>query len=238
MRANLFVIAAGLAVAASQSVADVRVIHASPDAPNVDVYVNGEPGVDDPPIMDLAFTQATPYIPLPTDTYNFKVTPTGLADPVVIDADAEIDGDTFYTIAAVNFLDSIEPLILVDDNTSFADMASIRFVHASPDAPAVDIAVADGGPTLFSDVEFKENGGDVQVPGGSYDLEVLIAGTEDVVLEVPGLAVDNGAVYSIFAEGSVGAETLTAVPYVDVIPAPGAAALLGLGALVVARRRR
>ena len=39
----------------------------------------------------------------------------------------------------------------------------VRFVHASPGTPAVDIALA-GGPVLFAD--FGESGGYIEVPAG------------------------------------------------------------------------
>ncbi len=52
----------------------------------------------------------------------------------------------------------------MDDNAApVAGMAKVRFLHASPDAPAVDIAVA-GGPVLFPDVAFKEHAGYASVP--------------------------------------------------------------------------
>jgi hypothetical protein len=89
-------------------------------------------------------------------------------------------------------------------------------VHASPDAPAVDIAVADGGPVLFSNISFKEIGDYLPVDAGTYDLEVRVAGTETVALEVPGLTLNDGTVYTVFAMGLAGGEpALTAVPSVD-----------------------
>lgn len=231
-----------LAGAAATATADLRVVHASPDAPNVDVFVNGTPGVDDPAIVNLAFTAGTPYIPLPTDTYNFQVTPTGATDPVVIDVTTPIDGDTFYTVAASNFLADIEPLIFVDDNTLDPDNARIRFIHLSPDAPTVDIYAAPftpGDMPLFDAVSFTESGGYITVPGGSYDLEVRVDADDALALEVPGLMVEAGSVYTVFAMGSLNAGTLQAVPFVDaVIPAPGTAAMLGLAGLTLARRRR
>lgn len=228
--------AAGVVSVAS---ADVRVIHASPDAPPVDVYVNETPGIGSPAITGLEFTQSSGYVPLPTDTYNFQVTPANETSPVVIDATAGIDGNTDYTIAAINFLDNIEPLVLVDDNSFNPDAARIRFVHTSPDAPAVDIFAAGVPDALFSGVEFGESGGYIEVPGNTYDLEVRLSDTGALALEVPGVSVDNGSVYSIFAMGSVAGETLQAVPFLDaVIPAPGTIALLGMGGLLAIRRRR
>ena len=50
-------------------------------------------------------------------------------------------------MAATGFLASIQPLVLEDDRGT-TGQAKVRFVHTSPDAPAVDVAVK-GGPVLF-----------------------------------------------------------------------------------------
>lgn len=231
----------GLLAFAGTAGADIRVVHASPDAPAVDVYVNvDDPAMGTPAIVDLGFTAATPYIFLPSDTYNFKVTPTGLPGPVVIDATLPIDSMLDYTIAATDFLSNITPVVFVDDNTIDPNAARIRFIHLSPDAPAVDIFAAPFNPgdtPLFGNVSFQESGGYISVPGGSYDLEVRLAGGGGLALEVPGLNVMNGNVYTVFAMGSVGAGTLQAVPVLD-IPAPGTAAMFGIAGLLAMRRRR
>lgn len=233
---TLALLAAAL-ISASPALAGIRVIHASPDAPNVDVYVNAVPGPGvSPAISNLAFTQGTPYIGLPTGAYDFRVTPAG-ATPVVLSVlGFNANQNTDYTVAAIDNLASIEALALVDDNTTNPTNARIRFVHASPDAPNVDIRVAGGGPVLFSNIAFRGNGGYVTVPGGTYNLEVTVAGTSTVALSLPGVSVSNGAVYSVFAMGNLA--NLQAVTFVDVVPAPGSLGLLAAGALVTARRRR
>ncbi|MEZ6233105.1 MAG: DUF4397 domain-containing protein [Phycisphaerales bacterium] len=224
------------AIAATPAMAFVRVIHASPDTPPVDIYVNQIPGPGvSPAVTALPFTQDTGYIDLPTGTYDFRVTATGSTAVALPILGANLNQNDFVTVAAINFLSNIEPLVLVDDNTIDPMNARIRFVHASPDAPNVDIRVAGGGPTLFSNVAFGENGGYVSVPGGSYDLEVFVSGTNNLALSVPGLGVENGFVYSVFAMGDVA--NLEAVPFVDA-PSPGALGLLGAAGLLAGRRRR
>lgn len=231
---SAMVVLAGASVAA----ADVRVIHASPDAPAVDVFVNGTPGVTPPAISGLAFTQATPYIPLPTAMYNFQVTPTGLPAPVVINVDAMIDGSTNYSVVAMNFLSAIQPVVFVDDNTINPGAARVRFIHAAPDVPGVDIFVAGGVDPIFNAVTFTNSGGYIEVPAGSYDLEVRLNDGGALALSVPGVGLEAGTVYTIWAMGALRDQNVQAVVTVDAIPAPGAAALLGLGGLLIARRRR
>jgi LPXTG-motif cell wall-anchored protein len=198
---------------ADSHMARVRVVHASPDAPAVDVWVNGNVAFSNAPFKGI-----TDYAALDTGSYQVQVTPTGATEPVVIDATLDLAGGTDYTVVAVGQLANIEPLVLVDNNSApAAGKAHVRFVHASPDAPAVDIAVT-GGPVLFSNVPFKGVGDYLPVDAGTYDLEARVAGTQDVALSVPGVQLNEGTVYTIFAMGLAGGEpALTAVPSVDAV---------------------
>ena len=192
--------------------ARARVVHASPDAPAVDVWVNESVAFSHAPFKGI-----TDYAELAPGSYQVQVTPTGATEPVVIDATLDLTGGTDYTVVAVGELANIEPLVLVDNNSApAAGKAHVRFVHASPDAPAVDIAVADGGPVLFANVPFKGTGDYLPVDAGTYDLEARLAGTDTVALSVPGVSLADGTVYTIFAMGLAGGEpALTAVPSVD-----------------------
>jgi len=79
----------------------------------------------------------------------------------------------------------------------------VRFVHLSPDAPAVDIAVTGGG-VVFGDVAFREFLGFTPLDAGTYNLEVRLAGTPTVVLPLPGITLEAGKIYTVFARGFVG----------------------------------
>jgi hypothetical protein len=210
--ALVLVLSLSVAVVAQTGKARVRVVHASPDAPAVDVWVN-----DGVAFSNAPFKGITDYAALDLGTYNIKVVPTGATEPVVIEADLTLEAND-YTVVAVGLLENIEPLVLVDNNATPAEgKAHVRFVHASPDAPAVDIAVK-GGPILFSNVAFKEIGDYLPVDAGTYDLEVRLAGTDTVALEVPGLALTAQTVYTVFAMGLAGGEpALMAIPSVDAV---------------------
>ncbi|MCX7669858.1 MAG: DUF4397 domain-containing protein, partial [Anaerolineae bacterium] len=190
--------------------ARVRVVHASPDAPNVDVLLN-----DNLAFADVAFREITGYATLPPGDYNVKVVPAGATTPVVIEADLTLQAGKEYTVIAKDVLASIGALVLVDDNSApAAGNAHVRFVHLSPDAPAVDIAVT-GGPVLFSNVTFGQVGGYTPVPAGTYNLEVRLAGTTTVVLSLPGVRLLAGRVYTAYAFGLAGDGSLTAGFSVD-----------------------
>jgi hypothetical protein len=122
------------------------------------------------------------------------------------------------SIVASGRLASLRPLV-VDDMTAppASGRAKVRFVHNSPDAPAVDIAVT-GGPVLFANTSYGNAYPYQEVEARAYDLEVRAAGTMNVVLRVPNVVLQAGQVVSIYAQGLAmgsGAQALRAVLYVD-----------------------
>ena len=189
-------------------VAQTRVIHLSPDAPAVDVSVNGAVAVE-----DAAYLDATGFLPVPAGDARFTVTPANQTSPVVIDATVPLGVGASYTVAATGFLADIQPLVLVDDRST-SGQAKIRFVHASPDAPAVDVALT-GGPVLFGNVPFRGASEYISVDGGTYDLEVRVAGTQTVALSLPGTMLMGGTNYTVFATGLLADGSLGALPVVD-----------------------
>ncbi|MFK7961851.1 MAG: DUF4397 domain-containing protein [Phycisphaerales bacterium] len=196
--------------AAATEPAEVRVIHASPDAPAVDVRVDGAIA-----FPNLSFTGVTDYAVLAPDTYDVDVVPSGASGPAVIDAALTLDEGTSYTVLAIDRLASIEPLVLVDDRATDPDAARVRFIHLSPDAPAVDIAVA-GGPILVPGAEFRDASAFLTVAPGTYDLEVRLAGTSTVVLPLDDIRLTAGRVYTAAVVGLVSEDPgLSAILAVD-----------------------
>jgi hypothetical protein len=200
---------AGVSAQAEQ--ARIRIVHASPDAPNVDIWVNGAVAVS-----NLAFNNATDYIALPAGDYDIAVTPTGgTAADAVIEATLPLAAGKDYTVAAVGQVADIEPLVLEDNNAApAAGKAHIRVVHASPDAPAVDVAVA-GGPILIENLAFPTASNYLPVDAGTYDLDVRPTGTETVAIDINGFMAEAGTIYTVFATGLAGDGSLGVLPLVD-----------------------
>ncbi|MGD9892311.1 MAG: DUF4397 domain-containing protein [Dehalococcoidia bacterium] len=221
------IVVGGLALGASgveaQATARVRVVHMSPDAPAVDVLVD-----DQRAISNLVFKSATDYASIPAGQHNVKVTPVGQNQTAVIEADLPLQAGQDLTVVATGRLAEIAALPLEDDNSAPSPgNAKVRFVHASPDAPAVDIAIA-GGQVLFPNVSFRNASDYTQVPAGTYNLEVRPAGTQDVALSVPNVALQAGQNVTVFAAGLLGDNTLSAVPVMYPTAGqggPGAAAM-------------
>jgi hypothetical protein len=183
--------------------ARVRVAHASPDAPPVNVCVDG--GVA---FGNLAFTEISDYASLPASSYLVQVEAAGgtpCAGPFVYSDTLALAADTDYTVNAVGFLGdmSFTPVINVDNNSPPTPKdAHVRVAHLSPDAPGVDIAVT-GGPVLFPSLVYSNTTAELPVAAGSYDLEIRLAGTMTTVLTLPGTVLEDGVIYTVFAMGEV-----------------------------------
>jgi len=179
----------------AQSNSLVKVIHASPDAPGVDLLVdNAIAGTN------LTFPNNTGYLTVPSGTRNIKVNVTGTMT-TVIEANVDFMQNRNYSVFAVNSVSSIEPLLIEDDLTEPAQgKAHVRFIHLSPDAPVVDITLTDGT-VVFGNKAFKDFTPFTPLDAGSYDLEVRVAGTTTVALDLPVITVEAGKIYTIFAKG-------------------------------------
>jgi hypothetical protein len=169
----------------------LRAVHASPDAPNVDILVD-----DTIVLSDAAFTEFLDYTTVPAGDRNIKVNGTG-SPASVIDVTVPLAGGTNYTVLAVNFVANIEPLLLVDNTTPPApDNAKVRVVHASPDAPNVDVLVDDT--IVLTDVAFKEFSDYLEVSAGARNFKVNETGTATTVIDVRPPLVDGG-IYTVVA---------------------------------------
>lgn len=177
---------------------ELMAIHASPDAPGVDLYLDGvKVG------SGLEYPNNTGYLPVRKGTRNIKVNVANTTT-TVINANLPVTAGMSYSVFATDSVSQISPLVLVDDLSRPAPgKAHVRFVHLSPNAPAVDVAL-QGGDVVFGNKAFREYTAFTPLNAGTYDLEVRVAGTSNSVLPLPGITLEAGKIYTVFAKGFVG----------------------------------
>ncbi|UII54501.1 DUF4397 domain-containing protein [Cytobacillus spongiae] len=179
------------------SPAMVRVLHASPDAPNVDVYVNGNPI-----LKNVEYKQSSKYMSLPAGRYQIDIYPTGTMVSTVISKKVHVEPGKFYTLAAIGPVSKLRLAAFEDMPQVPAGETKARFIHLSPDAPAVDIAVKNRD-VIFPNVSFKEATDYLGLSPMTVDLEARVAGTKNVVLSLPGIQLNPNEAYTIVAVGFV-----------------------------------
>ena len=185
--------------------ARLRVVHASPDAPDVDVLL------DDAEVLgDVPYLTASDYLDTPAGDQNLEVNAAGTAT-TLIDTDVSLVDGTDYTVIASGLVEAIEPIVLQDDNSApAAGTARVRAIHGAPGAPAVDIYVTAPGADLettiplLANVEFGDVADYIEAPAGDYQVRVTPAGTKTVVIDSGTLALSIGQVRTAIAVDAAG----------------------------------
>lgn len=170
------------------AVSRAQIIHNTPSAPAVDVYVNNILTVP-----ALAFRRATPFVDLPAGvpiTVALRVAGSEPNSAPAFSKGYTLDGDAGYHIIANGLLstdgfavnpDGISRNFDLDvltgareaSSTAASDNnAEFRVFHGSPDAPTVDVRVSNGGPTLVDNAPFRAGTPYLNVDAIDYNLDI------------------------------------------------------------------
>ncbi len=187
----------------------VRVLHASPDAPAVDVLVDGTKVIE-----WLPFRESTEYLSLPAGSHEIRVNVTGTTT-TVLNATPNVEAGSDYTAIAVGFAGGRQPalslMLLVDDNMlPQGNQIKVRVVHAAASAPAVDVYVTtpfeslDGKQAVLSGVPFKAASGYLAVPPSLYQARVAVARTKTIAIDSHRLVTWAGIIRTVVAVDNKG----------------------------------
>lgn len=199
---------ASLAVASlslAQTSGRIRVLHGSPDAPAVDILVNGTVVIE-----ALPYREYTEYLPVPAGAQEIRVNVTGTTT-TVLRANPTVMAGVDYTAIATGFATpartpALDLLLLRDDNTLATDnRVKLRVVHAAASAPAVDVYLT----TPFETIRDKQPGL-ANVPFGGvspyltvgvqlYQARVAVAGTKTVAIDSHRLVTWNNMIRTVVA---------------------------------------
>lgn len=164
---------------------DVQVLHASPDAPSVDVLVNGSAVLE-----DVDYKVGSGRLELDQGRYTISVEgilPGGNAT-VIGPVSLVFDPNTIYSIVAVNDVANIEPVIVEQPREPVTTgNARLTVLHAAAAAPQVDVYVTTPGADLAASAPvgtfaFKESIGPAEVTAEDYQIRVTPAGDPATVV--------------------------------------------------------
>jgi hypothetical protein len=173
----------------------LRILHASPDAPNVDVYVDNNLA-----LANVPYPTASNYLTIEAGPHNIKVNAAGTST-TVINVTPSLARNGYFTAIAANFVASIQALLATDEYSAPpAGQARLRVIHAAPDAGPVDILV--NNQVVLSNVPFAAISNYLTVPAGTYDVKVNATGTSVTAIEATVVAA-AGTNYSAVAIGSL-----------------------------------
>lgn len=163
------------------SVAQVRVIQASPDAPGLDVFQNAT-GI----AYNLGFGTVTSYLQLASGASTLTASAADGGKTLVTSRPMLLPGRQ-YTAIIGNTAAGIQETVLPDQDTpAAAGKTAVRVVHEASHTGAVDVyLVPPSGKLLtttpfLAKLSFGENHGYIEVPAGTYAVVVVPAGTATI----------------------------------------------------------
>lgn len=176
------VLAASLVLAACDDgsmKSDLRVIHASDDAPTVNVNV-GKKTV----ISDLNYAESSGYVEVRSGTRKVVVEANilgGNADVITVKR-FEFERDSRYNILAINKAANIDALVVEESAANPGiDEVAIAVVHAAPVAGEVEIFVTGPNDPITAAapivLDYKGVADAGPLPAGEYRIRVTLGGT-------------------------------------------------------------
>ena len=202
------------AVAQSEE-ALVRIGHFSRVSGPADIYIDGERRLGPVP-----FRAVSDYLRLDPGRHEFAARPYGAAATAATLATATVtlDAGDASTVALVGGKGKLRFFTATDDlSPPPAGQVKVRGIHASPEAPAMDVRTV-GGPYLFRHLTFPSASKYATMPAGSVDVELVASGTDRVLVQVGGLTLKAGGVYTVVGAGNASTE-VAVFPLVDAIGA-------------------
>jgi len=205
-----------------QSTVRAQVVHGSPSAPQVDVYVTAPGAIlaQSVPLGTFSFKEELGPVEVPPGDYQIRVTLPGDPDTVVFDSGTiALPASDLLIVAVDNTGLGTAPIsLLVADNglgtfeiLDQATPSEFRVIHASPDAPAVNVIVNDDfdNPILGS-VAYPAFSDFLSVPPDTYNVKVTPDDNPGLIVIDADLILEAGRQYSVYA-----ADVLASItPYV------------------------
>lgn len=186
--------------------ANVRVLHASANAPDVDIYIE-----DTRAISELGFSEATGFTQVPARALAVAIRVAGAApdSEPVFSTTVTPAADASYTLVAYGLLggegDAAFDLLVIDDmlDTPAAGFARLFVLHAAPTVGPVDIYAAPGDtlgdPLIEGFVPRADSGDYLEIPSGTYRIRITPADSQTIAYDSGDITLENGQSYFVAA---------------------------------------
>ncbi|MDJ0760178.1 MAG: DUF4397 domain-containing protein [Woeseiaceae bacterium] len=193
--------------------AEISVLHAVPGAGEVVVYATAFDAdlAASAPVGTFDFGGTLGPVEVPAGEYQIRAALASAPTTAIFDSGAiDVPAGRFLIAAVPSTTGGDSPLSLtvLTQTGSFeifdvSTQAVVRAVHNATDVPAVDIAA--GGAVAIPNLTFPNVSDTIEVPGGTYTIEVALEGQypAGVAIGPVDLDFDTGTVNTVVARGTI-----------------------------------
>ncbi|HPX17512.1 MAG TPA: DUF4397 domain-containing protein [Deltaproteobacteria bacterium] len=178
---------------------EFRVIHTGVGVPQVDVYL------DDTLLIEaLDHGESSGYEIVPSGAHTIEVTPAGSTDTMITLDEHGLEPQAGTTLFIMGSPADFRPVVTIDSQDPAADKAFVRFVHAAPDVPAVDVRTgSEGGAPVFEGVSFGVVTEYTELRPGGYIFVITDSENAAPVAAFEEAEIEAGNVYSFTVLGTL-----------------------------------
>lgn len=206
---SLLVIFAAIGCGSGGGTANLRVLHAAPDEPQVNVLVDGNTVNS-----NLAYSANTGYISVKSGSRHLQVEPVN-STSTIVDTTVSLADSTSSTVV-VTGVATITGLVLTDDTTTpTSGTAVIRLVNAAPSMGSCDVYVVPDGTgisgtaALVSGLTFETASTyqNLTITAGTtanYDVYFTEPGTKLALLTTGPIGITSGEALSVVSMNQLG----------------------------------
>ncbi len=173
-----------------------RLAHFAPEIPQVDVLLNGQPA-----LQNIPYESVTEVIDIPSGTYEVTLVSNGqeLLPPQQVTFVPDEISTLIFSGQSENLMSQFviqNPAALAENTALMAGQnALVEVRHTIPDAPPIDVLLADGT-VLIEGLSFGETVGLLDLPAGTYDFVVTVSGEPETILyERPETQLEGGKIH-------------------------------------------
>jgi len=180
-----------------QPVAGLSIIQASPTTELLDVYVDNTRA-----LTDLAYAKKIDYLNLFPGSRKLSITKKGNQTALFAEQ-LTLKDYVGYSLFVIDKLETVKFLFLEDDLAKPATgKAKVRFVNLSPDAPALNLAIAGKETDLVTNKLFKEYSTFTEIDAAqkvTFNVKNKETGAPET--SIADVKIEAGGIYTIWVKG-------------------------------------
>ena len=177
-------------------VAHVSIYHGSPDTDGLDIRVSTGQINNDP----FKFRDFSNYLNFYPGNRNMKFINSNAGVVAMVDTTFTFEVGESYSVLIANKASNLEAVMIEDSfPEAISGKAMVRFIHLSPDVPAVRVLADEDD--LFDAEDFKSSSDFKPVDAGRVSFEFIAEDGQNTVLQVPNVELMSRRYYNIILTG-------------------------------------